>query len=585
MMRVLIFVVLTAASIGAFTTAPARTTSRRDPLVRGPTTMPRRWQTIMTTTSKFQLKIMASKYSPPSELDETTKTTIKTLPTPKIGDVVRYYDVDGGKSDGQILVGKISLVQSITSSSSGRNNNSASPSNIDGTNKWLVEIAEMEDVGDGYYAEYPYRKRPRPALRKLEEIAPLPASYVRTEDAYKIPVDRATGRPLPNYANYDLVGYEGPDALIINDDVVTADGVEYERIKFILLRDTAIAGIAGTIFVELFKGTEAAVVYAGGALAGVAYLFFLGIKTDTLGGDSRLGSNISNVRFLFPVGVLVAVASYNVMRGNANPVSSPGMFSLVTPGQFGEAMIGFLTYRVPLFVRQLFPVASETLVDSMPGSAAMAVRMASDLNKSKVTTSSTIPSTFDRDDNLVTILLVSGPQGTGKSTLVNRLLEEDDRFLRPNYIDRVSDGVKYERLESRGEFLDMDATGRYGLSSDGLLEAAKKAKSTSKVVVVDADVNLAKKLVTLTGTRLVGVWIGLDNINNFESQLRAKIISGDIVIPDGDTENAVLRARVRQAVKDIEFGVVSGVFDFTILNDDVEDSVRQLKEAANYCFS
>lgn len=577
-MLVLIFVVLTT-SIGAFT-APARTTSRRDPLVRDPTTTPRQWQTIMTTTSKFQLK-MASKYSPPSDLDETTNTTTKTLPTPKIGDVVRYYDIDGGKSDGQILVGKISLVQSMKTSSS--SNNSAS-STIDGTNKWLVEIAEMEDVGDGYYAEYPYRKRPRPALRKLENIAPLPASYVRTEDAYKIPIDRATGCPLPSYASYDLVRYEGPDALLINDDVVAADGLEYERIKFILLRDTAIAGIAGTIFVELFKGTEAAVVYAGGALAGVAYLFFLGIKTDTLGGDSRLGSNVSNVRFLFPVGILVAVASYNVMRGNANPVSSPGMFSLVTPGQFGEAMIGFLTYRIPLFVRQLFPVASETLVDSMPGSAAMAVRLASDVNKSKVTTS-IIPSTFDRNDNLVTILLVSGPQGTGKTTLVNRLLKEDDRFLRPNYIDRVSDGVKFERLESRGEFLDMDATGRYGLSNDGLLEAAKEAKSTAKVVVVDADVKLAKKLVTLTGTRLVGVWIGLDNINKFESQLRAKIVSEDNVIPDGETEEAVLRARVRQAVKDIEFGVVSGVFDFTILNEDVEDSVRQLKEAANYCFS
>jgi guanylate kinase len=548
----------------------------------------------MTPTSKFQLKkiMMASKYSPPSDLDEMTKSTPKTLPTPKIGDIVRYYDVDGGKSDGQILVGKISLVQSIisppssssSSSSSSSNNSASSSTTIDGTNKWLVEIAEMEDVGDGYYAEYPYRKRPRPALRKLEHIAPLPASYVRTEDAYKVPIDRTTGRPIPTYTSYDIVGYKGPDALIINDDIVSADGIEYERIKFILLRDTAIAGIVGTIFVELYKGAEAAVVYAGGALAGVAYLFFLGVKTDTLGdGDSRLGSNISNVRFLFPVGILVTVASYNLMRGDSNPVSSPGMFSLVTPGQFGEAMIGFLTYRIPLFVRQLFPVASETIVNSMPGSPAMAVRVASDINKNKVTTS--IPSSFDRDDNLVTILLVSGPQGTGKTTLVNRLLEEDDRFLRPNYIDRVSDGVKFERIESRGEFLEMDATGRYGLSSDGLLEATKKAKSTAKVVVVDADVNLAKKLVTLSGTRLVGVWIGLDNINKFESQLRAKIISGDIVIPDGETEEAVLRARVRQAVKDIEFGVVSGVFDFTILNEDIEDSVRQLKEAANYCFS
>lgn len=515
-------------------------------------------------------------YSPPTDSEGSTVSTKKSLPTPKIGDVVRYFDVDGGNSDGQVLIGKISLIQSLSSSGT-----SSSSTNDDGTNRWLVEIAEMEDVGDGYFAEYPYRKRPRPALRKLEYIAPVPASYVRMEDAYKVPVDRATGRPVPSHTGYDLVGYDGPAALVINGDVLAADGVEYAQIKFMLLQDTAIAGVIGTVFVDLAQGLETAVVYAAGAMAGVAYIFFLGIKTDTLGGPTRLGSNVSNIRFLFPVGVLFAVASYNAMKGSSNPVS-PGMFSLVTPGQFGAAMIGFLTYRIPLFARQLVPAASETLVDVIPGSAAMAVRLASDAKRSK---SADLASSSPRDADLATILLVSGPQGTGKTTLVNRLLEEDDRFVRPSMIDRISDGAVFDRLETRGEFLQIDATGRYGLSSDGLLEAAKIAKTTSKVVVVDADVALAKTLMKLSGARLVGVWIGLDNINKFESQLRAKIESGGISVPDGETEEAVLRARIRQAVKDIEFGVVSGIFEFTILNEDIDESMRQLKDAASYCFT
>jgi hypothetical protein len=71
---------------------------------------------------------------------------------PRIGNVVRYYDVDGGRADSQVLVGKISLIQSITSSSpsSSSPSLSSSLSSSDGTNRWLVEVIELEDVGDGY---------------------------------------------------------------------------------------------------------------------------------------------------------------------------------------------------------------------------------------------------------------------------------------------------------------------------------------------------------------------------------------------------------------------------------------------------
>jgi hypothetical protein len=514
------------------------------------------------------------------------------LPIPKIGDFVRYFDVDGGQADGQILVGKISFIQSIGGSDANES--------TDGTNKWLIEINEVEDVGDGFFAEFSSRKKKRKTLRKLEEIAPLPASFVRTEDAYKIPLERGTNRPMPSHPGYNLLEYEGPMAVPINQDVLESDGEKYGKIKFTLLRNTAIAGAAGTIVADLFRGTEDAIIYAAGALAGVAYLYFLGIKTDTLGStDSKLGSNVSNLRFVFPGLLLVGVALNNMMSGDANPVSTPGLFSTVTPEQFGAAMIGFLTYRVPLFVSQLAPVISESATDMIPGSAAMAMRMAADAKKRGVDVSE-LDSALSKDDNLVTVLLVSGPEGTGKTTLVNRLLEEDGRFVRPNLLDRVSDGAKFERLEQRGEFLEIDTSGRYGLTKAEILETAAKASaaveeedniddsgegtSNKRVVVVDADVDLAKKLVNLSGARLVGVWIGLDELEKFEFRLKAKIASGAVTIPEDETEESVLRSKVRRVVKDIEFGVVSGVFEFTVLNEDVEESVKQLRDAANYCF-
>ena len=214
----------------------------------------------------------------------------------------------------------------------------------------------------------------------------------------------------------------------------------------------------------------------------------------------------------------------------------------------------------------------------------MAVRLAADAKSRGVDVSALDE---NANDGLTTVLLVSGPESTGKTTLVNRLLEEDSRFVRPIMVDRMVDGVKFEQKEARDEFLKID--GRFGLAKEGILEAAEKAMeggdpAEQKVVVVDADADTAKKLVQISGARVVGVWIGLDDLEKFESRLKSKISSGAVKIPDDETEDSVLRAKVRQVVKDIEFGVVSGVFEFTILNEDIDDSVQQLKEAANYCF-
>ena len=517
-------------------------------------------------------------YAPPSDAEQT-KLSPKKLPTPKIGDIVRYYDIDGGNTRGQVLLGKISLIQPIASTAP----MGQEPSNYDGTNKWLVELTQLEDVADGYYAEYPSRKRRKSDLRKLEDIAPVAASFVRSEDAYKIPMERGTNIPM-SFATYDLVNYQGPKSVPINNDVVVADGEVYNNVKFSLIKNSALAGIAGTIVADLVRGTEDAVIYFAGATAGVLYLFFLGIKTDTVGSiDAKLGSNVSNLRFVFPALVLIGVALNNMMSGNQE--LHAGMFSTVTPEQFGAAMLGFLTYRVPLFVSQLFPVLFDSATDMLPGSAGMAVRMAEEAKKRGVDVSA-----LDKkgdNDNLVTVLLVSGPEGTGKTTLVNKLMESDERFVRPTMQDRVVEGIKFEKMEERGEFLVIDETGRYGLSKEGVLQAGSKASAESdeqKVVVVDADVSLAKKLANLSGVRLVGVWVGLDSLEKFESRFKAKIQSGSITMPEGETEDSLLRTKVKKAIKDIEYGVISGVFEFTILNEDINESIKELQDAANYCF-
>eukprot|EP00956_Cyclotella_meneghiniana_P035338 scaffold114051_cov73-Cyclotella_meneghiniana.AAC.3 len=534
---------------------------------------------------------MASYYAPPEDSPQQSgvpsPSSSKKLPTPKIGDIVLYYDLDGGSSTGQTLVGKLSLIQPIKSSN-GNTSNNTKTNDDDGTNKWLVEITQLENVGEGYYAEYPSRKRRKVDLRKLEQVAPLAASFVRTEDAYKVPLGTDNNTPV-SYAPYDVRGYTGPMSVPINNDIVEADGILYNNVKLTLFKNTALAGLIGTIIADLLKGTEDAVIYFAGATAGLLYLYFLGIKTDTVGSvDAKLGANVSNLRFVFPALVLIGVAINNVvLSGSNNPVVNAGLFSTVTPEQFGAAMIGFLTYRIPLFVGNLFPVLFDTTADVvLPGSAGMAVRMAAEAKQRGVDVSA-LDGTENAEDGLVTVLLVSGPEGSGKSTLVNRLLEEDDRFVRPVMNDRIVDGIKFELMEQRDEFLTMDESGRYGLSKDGVLQAASEASGnsdSSKVVVIDADVPLAKKLANLPEARLIGVWVGLDSREKFEDRLKSKIRSGSITVSEDETEDSLVRAKMNQAIKDIEYGVVSGVFEFTILNDDIDESVKELKEAAEYCF-
>jgi len=120
-------------------------------------------------------------------------------------------------------------------------------------------------------------------VRDLRDIAPVAASYVRSEDAYKVPMvpreDDGASVPLVTHEHYALDGYEGPKTnMVINEEVLQSDAERYNELKKVLLRDSAIAGLIGAVVAQTVKGTEDAVCYAAGAAAGVAYLYFLSIQ-------------------------------------------------------------------------------------------------------------------------------------------------------------------------------------------------------------------------------------------------------------------------------------------------------------------
>ena len=530
------------------------------------------------------------------ELSESISAKNKNKPPyPKVGDIVRYFRLDGGSSTGQEVIGKLTFLQKQTQASDSSSLSSSS------SVEWLAEVTELENVGDGYFCEYPSRKRKsKQQYVNIRELAPLPASFVRTEDAYKVPMDGTGGRTLPTFTSYQIDGFGGPAAIPVNESVVLQDLELYSALKVSLLKNAALAGLVGTVLVELSSGfnTGLALDYFIGSLGGVGYLFFLSVKTDTVASsDSKFGSNVANVRFVVPLLVLILIATQNASMGIDSPVAlahvqgTSSTFDLVSKEQFAVSMLGFLTYRIPLFISQLGPVISDTTGLALPGSAGVAMQMAADAKKKQQELGMTMTSNslFGNQQDLTTVLLVSGPTGTGKTSLVEQLIEQGEgKFVKPNWIDSVVDPVLMEQLQMKQEVLSTDSTGRYALTKDGIVNAIPKDvegdNNNNKVVVIDASVNLAKKLTQVGGTRLVGVWIGLDSMDKFESRLAAQVEAGTLRIPADETAETVVRAKIREVVKDIEYGVVSGIFEFTILNDDFDQSLKQLQEAAQYCF-
>lgn len=108
------------------------------------------------------------------------------------------------------------------------------------------------------------------------------------------------------------------------------------------------------------------------------------------------------------------------------------------------------------------------------------------------------------------------------------------------------------------------------------------AFASFQVCVVDADMALVKALTNVGDLALIGVWVSLDSIEAIEERIRTTLISVGAA-KDSSTLEADVRGMVRQAVEDIEYGVMSGVFDFTVINNsDEQESMETVRRAVEF---
>jgi guanylate kinase len=438
---------------------------------------------------------------------------------------------------------------------------------------FVVDIVEMRDVGDRLFAT----TRRRRWFDVGDVRIALDAEYVPSQDAYTVLSARHGYAAIPEM-----------DA----ESKAVADA-EYASLKARMLKMTAIAGLGGTSFAAVLLSTDLAISFGLGSAASLAYLYLLQLTVDTVGDsggenfESRFASRFVVLRFAVPALPFLALAltNYDVAAIPSSASVLGPRFGVVSPQQAAAAILGLLTYKVPLLsqtggeaVDSLAEMPLNTgtggMLGTFAGVAARAVRGLSAAGDAPPTAASAAGRSM--------LFVFAGPSGSGKSSLIRQLFKDcSDLFgFSVSHTTRAPrdgevDGVDYHFVEKRefeamvdaGEFVEHAIVhgNLYGTS----YAAVAKVFSSGKCCVLDLDVQGVMALAQRGGEEQWSprfVWVSPPSINALRKRLEAR-----------GTETAeALAKRLDTATREIAFAATSRVFDLTLINDDFSVAYGEL---------
>lgn len=182
--------------------------------------------------------------------------------------------------------------------------------------------------------------------------------------------------------------------------------------------------------------------------------------------------------------------------------------------------------------------------------------------------------------NSETPVVISGPSGVGKGTLITMLMEEFPSMFgfsvshttrAPRGMEK--DGVHYHFCErsvmekeiTDGKFLEFASVhgNLYGTSA----EAVEVVSDTGKQCILDIDVQGARS-VSASSVEAIFIFVCPPSMEELEKRLRAR---------GTETEEQILK-RLRNAKAEIEQGRSSGIFDHILYNDDLDECYKSLKK-------
>lgn len=173
------------------------------------------------------------------------------------------------------------------------------------------------------------------------------------------------------------------------------------------------------------------------------------------------------------------------------------------------------------------------------------------------------------------LFIVSAPSGTGKTTLVERLVGQvpdlvrsrsyTARPMRTGEIDGVDynfvDGARFRQMIDAGAFLEWaEVFGRlYGTAAAD----TERHRAAGRDVVLVIDVQGARQVRAVVDA--VGIFVLPPSFDELERRLRARMDG----VPAED-----LQRRLETARREVE---MSGDYDYVVVNDDVDACVERLR--------
>ncbi|KAG1723720.1 P-loop containing nucleoside triphosphate hydrolase protein [Suillus paluster] len=180
-------------------------------------------------------------------------------------------------------------------------------------------------------------------------------------------------------------------------------------------------------------------------------------------------------------------------------------------------------------------------------------------------------------------LVIFGPSGVGKGTLINRLLKEfpnafgfsvshTTRTPRPGEIDgkhyHFTNTDNFKFLISQGAFIEhAQFSGNfYGTSA----QAVQDVTATGKRCILDIEVQGVQQI-KQTPLHAIVVFVSPPSMTALSQRLRGRAT---------DSEDAIQR-RLAIARREIDYARQPGSVDYVIVNDDLDAAYQKFKRIAN----
>eukprot|EP00302_Diacronema_sp_CCMP2436_P026873 CAMPEP_0179936270 /NCGR_PEP_ID=MMETSP0983-20121128/13595_1 /TAXON_ID=483367 /ORGANISM="non described non described, Strain CCMP 2436" /LENGTH=556 /DNA_ID=CAMNT_0021841697 /DNA_START=258 /DNA_END=1928 /DNA_ORIENTATION=+ len=498
---------------------------------------------------------------------------------PLVDDVVRYPS----KWPGEYLLGAVDYVQALPEDRG-----------------YVVDVRPLKATGNDRWESKRGSKLVQAVdagkLRVVKE-----ASYDERADVWTVPEQVTMSLFAP-------IKRPPPDP-----ERVEGGMLEYNELKWRLVRESALVSAAGAAGALAFLGVESAEAYALGATAGIGYLALLSLTVDSVGGGG-LAEKLAPLRLVAPVTPFVAFAASNYFSLHQSGVGlslyaeDGGGFlasGLIPKQQFLAMAVGVLTHRLPLLARELQSIlslgaeeanrqSSQSLqagarsTDSLPkkGSLAAGAAMFGGAAKAAEVAKA---ATAAREAGAKAAqgrrrpIVICGPSAVGKSTLIKRLTSElgaglafavstTTRKPRPGEVEgidyRFVSVEKFERLLGEGGFVEWVQGGDSTYYGTEAAELRRVGEALGQAAVLDVDVKGAEAVYSLPGLEPCCIFVSPPSLAALESRLRARGT-------EGETE---MMYRMRKASSEIEAAATLRIFEHYLINDDVDKTYAELKQ-------